>query len=81
MALARKDCVLGSRLAIWVLKEADLKVYLTASSEVRARRIQVREGGSLEQRLDETMRRDARIAPGICGSMELTTAIQCRHLV
>jgi len=60
MALARKDCVLGSRLAIWVLKEADLKVYLTASSEVRARRIRVREGGSLEQRLDETLCRDAR---------------------
>ena len=60
MALAEKDCVLGSRLAIWVLKAADLKVYLTATSEVRARRIQVREGGSLEQRLDETIRRDAR---------------------
>ena len=60
MAMAQKDCVLGSRLAIWVLKEADLKVYLTASAEVRARRIQVREGGSLEQRLNETIRRDAR---------------------
>lgn len=60
MALAERDCVLGSRLAIWVLKEADLKVYLTATSEVRARRIQMREGGSLEQRLEETLRRDAR---------------------
>jgi cytidylate kinase len=59
MALAQQDCVLGSRLAIWVLKEADLKVYLTATSEVRARRIHAREGGSLEQRLEETLRRDA----------------------
>ncbi len=59
MALAQQDCVLGSRLAIWVLKEADLKVYLTATSEVRARRIQAREGGSLAQKLEETIRRDA----------------------
>src|SRR6056297_4004390 len=27
------DCVLGSRLAIWVLDKADLKVYLDASLE------------------------------------------------
>ena len=26
MALAVEDCVLGSRLAIWMLKEADLKI-------------------------------------------------------
>ncbi|MDD7200568.1 MAG: AAA family ATPase [Sphaerochaetaceae bacterium] len=58
LALASKDCVLGSRLAIWMLKEADLKVYLTASPEERARRIQKREGGSLEQRMRETSERD-----------------------
>ena len=35
--LAQKEsCVLGSRLAIWMLKEADLKVYLYASDETRA---------------------------------------------
>jgi len=59
MALAQSDCVLGSRLAIWMLKEADLKVYLTASAEERASRILKREGGTFEQRLRETLARDA----------------------
>lgn len=59
MALEQTDCVLGSRLAIWMLKEADLKVYLTASSEERASRILKREGGTFEQRLEETVTRDA----------------------
>ena len=37
--MAKADsCVLGSRLAIWMLKEADIKVYLYASDEVRAKR-------------------------------------------
>ncbi|NBK25355.1 MAG: cytidylate kinase, partial [Spirochaetia bacterium] len=58
MALAEENCVLGSRLAIWMLKEADLKVYLTASSEERARRITEREGGSLAERMEQTQRRD-----------------------
>ncbi|NLE15342.1 MAG: AAA family ATPase [Spirochaetales bacterium] len=59
MALSQPDCVLGSRLAIWMLKQADLKVYLTASSLERARRIMQREGGTLEERLEQTRRRDA----------------------
>lgn len=59
MALAEPDCVLGSRLAIWMLREADLKVYLAASTEERAGRIQKREGGSFERRLAETLKRDA----------------------
>ncbi|MFA7590807.1 MAG: AAA family ATPase [Sphaerochaetaceae bacterium] len=58
MALAQDDCVLGSRLAIWVLKEADLKVYLTASVETRAQRIYLREGGDPDKRLEETVQRD-----------------------
>ena len=58
MAMAEKNCVLGSRLAIWMLKEADFKVYLVASDEERARRIVKREGGTLEERLGETRRRD-----------------------
>ncbi|MBQ0072072.1 MAG: cytidylate kinase, partial [Spirochaetales bacterium] len=33
MAMEKKDCLLASRLAIWMLKEADLKVYLTATAE------------------------------------------------
>jgi len=36
-------CVLGSRLAIWLLPRADIRVYLTASLEERARRIARRE--------------------------------------
>ncbi len=54
------DCVLGSRLAIWILKDADLRVYLTASMDVRARRIAKREGKTFEQVLAETTDRDRR---------------------
>jgi cytidylate kinase len=59
-ALARENggCVLGSRLAIWMLKEADLKVYLYAESETRAARIVNREGGSLEEVAAFTEKRD-----------------------
>jgi cytidylate kinase len=58
--LAREDggCVLGSRLAIWMLAEADLKVYLTARAATRARRIVLREGGSLEAVAAFTEERD-----------------------
>ena len=59
MALSVPDCVLGSRLAIWMLREADLKVYLTASAETRARRILKREGGSFEERYRQTVERDS----------------------
>lgn len=52
------NCVLGSRLAIWMLKDADLKVYLDASLEVRASRIHDREGGDLQQVIKETRARD-----------------------
>ena len=58
MALAVEDCVLGSRLAIWMLKEADLKVYLTATTEERARRVLKREGGLFSERLAQTAQRD-----------------------
>ena len=51
-------CVLGSRLAIWMLPEADLKVFLTAKPETRAKRIQTREGGNLEDIIDFTASRD-----------------------
>jgi cytidylate kinase len=59
MAMAEENCVLGSRLAIWMLKDADFKVYLVASDEERARRIVKREGGTLAERLGETRRRDS----------------------
>ena len=58
MAMEQKDCILASRLAIWMLKEADLKVYLTATAETRAKRVYTRESGSLEERYKETVRRD-----------------------
>ena len=57
---ASGDCVLGSRLAIWILEDADLRVFLDASQEVRAGRIHKREGGSYEDIFEETQRRDAR---------------------
>lgn len=53
------SCVLGSRLAIWLLKQADLKVYLYASSDERARRVQMREGGDIEEIKAFTSMRDA----------------------
>lgn len=53
-----ESCVLGSRLAIWMLKEADLKVYLFASDETRASRVYNREGGDLQQIKDFTAMRD-----------------------
>jgi cytidylate kinase len=62
VALASEgNCVLGSRLAIWLLKEkADITVYLEASEEVRARRIQKREEKDLDALREHTRRRDAR---------------------
>lgn len=58
--MARSEsCVLGSRLAIWMLKEADLKVYLIADDDVRAKRILNREGGDLDQIKAFTSMRDS----------------------
>ncbi|MBD5403990.1 MAG: AAA family ATPase [Treponema sp.] len=57
--LARKEsCVLGSRLAIWMLAEADLKVFLYASDDMRAERIFKREGGDLQKIKEFTAMRD-----------------------
>ena len=58
MAMAEENCVLGSRLAIWMLEKADLKVYLQSTSETRAKRVLKREGGSLEERMAQTEMRD-----------------------
>ena len=54
------DTVLGSRLAIWVLDDADYRVYLDAPIDVRASRIQKREGGSFESVRKKTLMRDQR---------------------
>ncbi len=59
--LAREgDCVLGSRLAIWMVQDADLKVFLDAPLEVRAARIQQREQRPFQDVLAETKKRDQR---------------------
>jgi len=60
--LARENggCVIGSRLAIWMVEEADLKVYLRAKPETRAARIVKREGGNLEEIAAFTAERDKR---------------------
>jgi len=61
VVLARKaPSVLGSRLAIWLLEEADIKVFLKGTLEARARRIQRREGGLMEDLLDAIALRDRR---------------------
>ncbi|AEJ61525.1 Cytidylate kinase [Spirochaeta thermophila DSM 6578] len=60
--LQEGTCVLGSRLAIWLAPPEAFKVYLYAPLEVRARRIQKREGGRFEEILEETRERDRRDA-------------------
>ena len=57
---AKGECVLGSRLAVWLLEDADLRVYLTAPVEVRAGRISRREGSDFDSALAETLDRDRR---------------------
>jgi len=51
-------CVLGSRLAIWMLSDADLKIYLDGKPETRASRIVKREGGCLREVAAFTAERD-----------------------
>jgi cytidylate kinase len=58
IARERGGCVLGSRLAIWMLPEADLKVYLRARPETRTARIVKREGGGFESVAAFTAERD-----------------------
>ncbi len=61
VSLARSgNCVLGSRLAIWLVPDAALTVYLDASLETRAARIMKREGNDLLRKLEETKARDLR---------------------
>jgi cytidylate kinase len=60
LARESEGCIVGSRLAIWMLEEADLKVYLRAKPETRAARIVKREGGSLEDIANFTAERDSR---------------------
>lgn len=50
--------VLASRLAIWVWKDAALKVYLDAPLDIRAQRVHKRESGSLAEKREATRLRD-----------------------
>lgn len=54
------NCVTGSRLAIWLLEDADIKVFLDAPVKVRAERIHKREEGNFEEVLKKTIDRDKR---------------------
>jgi CMP/dCMP kinase len=53
-----EDCVIGSRLAIWLLPDAALRLYLAGSLEVRAARIHEREGAEFADKLAFTRERD-----------------------
>jgi cytidylate kinase len=53
-------CVLGSRLAIWLLRDTAFTVYLNAPLEVRAARIARREDKEPAKALRETEARDKR---------------------
>jgi cytidylate kinase len=57
---AEGGCVLGSRLAIWLLRDSAFTVYLDAPLEVRATRIARREGKDPAVALRETEERDFR---------------------
>ncbi|MBI3587647.1 cytidylate kinase family protein [Candidatus Micrarchaeota archaeon] len=51
-------CVVGTRLAGWLLQDADLRVWLHASLEVRARRVASREGLPYAEVLQRVSARD-----------------------
>ena len=51
-------CVVGSRLAIWLIHDADVKIYLKVKKSVRYNRIQQRENKSIGQVIEETSTRD-----------------------
>jgi cytidylate kinase len=57
---AAPGCVLGSRLAMWLLADADLKVYLDGTPQIRAARVARREGTEPAETLAETIERDRR---------------------
>lgn len=81
--LARKqDCVIGSRLAMWLLPDADLRVYLKASPSVRVDRIHAREGGDREEIARFTAERDIQDHRRYLDTYGIDTDdISCAHLV
>jgi CMP/dCMP kinase len=52
------NCIVGSRLACWLIPSANLFVWIDASPEVRARRIAERENGEFSSVLSYTNKRD-----------------------
>ncbi len=52
------EVVVDGRLSGWMVREADLRVLLTAPLEVRVRRIAEREGRDLEEVREETLIRE-----------------------
>ena len=70
------NTVLGSRLAIWVLPDADFRVYLDAPIDVRAARIQKREGGSFSEVLKKTVLRLYNIDNNNYGFVDLVVDTQ-----
>ena len=53
------NCVIDSRIASWVLGDySDLRIYVTADLEERAKRIAAREDISYEKALEDTEKRD-----------------------
>ncbi len=57
---AKGACVLGSRLAIWLLRDSAFTVYLDAPPAIRAARIAIREGIPPEESLEKMLARDKR---------------------
>ncbi len=60
LAANAQRCVIGSRLAIWFIHDASIKIYLKVKKAVRYARIQQRENKSIEQVIQETSARDHR---------------------
>lgn len=58
MARESENAILASRLAIWMLTDADVKVFLEASEDTRVERIVKREGGTFEHQKEVTRKRD-----------------------
>ncbi len=52
------NCVVDGRLSAFLIKKADLKIWLKASLEERARRVAAREGISYEEALQKTIVRE-----------------------
>ncbi|MEM2866271.1 MAG: AAA family ATPase [Candidatus Hadarchaeales archaeon] len=58
LAEVRGEAVVDGRLSGWMVKDADLRVLLTAPLEVRVRRIAEREGRDLKEVREETLVRE-----------------------